>query len=240
VIIGFGGAGYGDELDNVWNRNEAAIMNPMPVFNCPSTPGGPRRDKHFYYEADGILGLPPGTTNVTYASTDYASINGVLGRFTDNYYTGPDQANREGIMRQPNIVTRKRDVVDGLNKTWMVSERGGANDVWRDGRKIWDAGSGTFVEPDGGDFNVQSGGGWGDFVNGEFWLAGSLEDGTGTRGPCLINCTNLDTRGLYCFHPGGIHVLLGDASVKFVNEAINTDIVVQAISSDGLTPGGEF
>jgi hypothetical protein len=42
-------------------------------------------------------------------------------------------------------------------------------------------------------------------ANGEFWLAGSNEDGTGLQGPCLINCTNLDTRGLYSFHPGGLH-----------------------------------
>jgi hypothetical protein len=239
---GAGGEGYSDQqVENIWNRNEAAIMNPMEIFACPTVPGGPRRDKHIYYDAAVILGLDPEKTYVTYASTDYASINGVLSRFTGTYYTGPVQANREGIMRQPNEVTRKRDVVDGLGKTWMISERGGANDVWRDGAKIWDAGAGTFIEDaGGGDYNVQSGGGWGDFVNGEFWLAGSLEDGTGTRGPCLINCTNLDTRGIYSFHPGGIHVLLGDASAKFVSEAVHTDIVVQAISSDGLTPGGEF
>lgn len=240
VIEGFGGPGYSStQLANIVG-NEAAISTPLAIFNCPSTTGGPRLDKHFYPEADLILGLPNGTTNVTYASTDYATLNGVLGRFTDNFYTGPQQANREGIMRQPNLVTRKRDVIDGLSNTWLMSERAGANDVWRDGHQIWDAGNGVFIEPDGGDYNVQSGGGWGDFVNGEFWLAGSLEDGTGTKGPCLINCVNLDTRGIYSFHPGGIHVLLGDASAKLVSEFINTDLVVQAISSDGMTPGGGF
>lgn len=240
VVQGFGGPGYSPtQLQNIVG-NESAIMTTLPVFNCPETPDGPRVDKHFYPEADLILGLPNGTTNVTYASTDYATLNGVLSRFTNTYYTGPTQANREGIMRQPNIVVRKREVLDGLSNTWMMSERGGANDVWRNGAKIWDAGAGVFIEPDGGDFNVQSGGGWGDFVNGEFWLAGSLEDGTGTRGPCLINCTNLDTRGIYSFHPGGIHVLLGDGGTRFVNETIATDLVVQAISSDGLTAGGGF
>lgn len=240
VVTGFGGPGYSPtQLANMVG-NESAISTTLPVFNCPTTPSGPRVDKHFYPEADSILGLPNGTTNVTYASTDYATINGVLGRFTDNFYTGPDQANREGIMRQPNIVVRKREVLDGLSNTWLMSERAGANDVWRAGTKIWDAGAGVFIEAVDGDYNVQSGGGWGDFVNGEFWLAGSMEDGTGVKGPCLINCTNLDTRGIYSFHGGGINVLLGDGNVKFVSEGIATDLVVQAISSDGLTPGGGF
>src|SRR5204862_270240 len=113
------------------------------------------------------------------------------------YYTGPLQDNREGILHHPNQCTRIRDVLDGLSNTWMVSERAGANDVWRKGQKIWDAGSGVYIEPFGSSFIVQEGGGWGDWVNGEFWPCGSLEDGTANAGPCLLNCTNLNTRGLY-------------------------------------------
>jgi prepilin-type N-terminal cleavage/methylation domain-containing protein len=255
VVMSFGGMGYTATQQTQMVSNQSAVSAILPVFNCPSTQGGPRLDINYKAGVDSLFGLPGTLTGTTYkgvvqcqyASTDYASINGVLGAFTDNFYTGPSQANREGIMRQPNMCTRVRDVLDGLSNTWMVAERAAANDVWRNGIKIHDAGSGTFVEPapldpDQPSFNSQDGGGWGDFVNGEFWLAGALEDGTSpaARGPCLINCTNLDTRGIYSFHPGGLHVLCGDGHVQLCSEFLNTNIIVQAISMDGLTVGGEF
>ena len=255
VVMSFGGMGYSAGQQTQMVANQSAASAVLPVFNCPSTQGGPRVDINYKAGVDSLFGLPGTLTGTTYkgvvrcqyASTDYATINGVLGNFTGPFYTGPQQANREGIMRQPNMCTRIRDVLDGLSNTWMMAERAAANDVWRNGIKIHDAGSGTFVEPaplnpDQPAFNSQDGGGWGDFVNGEFWLEGALEDGTSpaSNGPCLINCTNLDTRGLYSFHPGGIHVLRGDGGVQLCSEFLNTNVIVQAISMDGLTVGGEF
>ena len=40
----------------------------------------------------------------------------------------------------------------------------------------------------------------------ENWVAGSLYDGSGSAGPCVINCTNLSGRGIYSFHPQGCNV----------------------------------
>lgn len=245
VVQGLGGPGYSPtQLANMV-KNESTISATLPVFNCPSTPGGPRVDKHGYPEVEYLFGMlnpfAPGTViTATYASTDYSPLCGVRNAFLGSYYNGPAQANSEGILREPNMCTRVRDVLDGLSNTWMIAERAGANDVWRNGQKIHDAGSGVFFEPVGFEFNIQNGGGWGDFYNGNFWLAGSLEDGTGTSGPCLINCTNLDTRGLYSFHPGGLHVLRGDGGVQYCSEFLNTDVIVQAVTMDGLTVGGEF
>jgi prepilin-type N-terminal cleavage/methylation domain-containing protein len=272
VVMALGGPGYTAAQIANCTKNEAAISSTVPVFNCPSTQGGPRIDIYQMVSVASMFGLPTGTPNAAppppgvvnaagisqiaftncpvrcqRASTDYTSINGVLGAFTGPYYNaapaGPSQANREGIMRQPNQCTRVRDVLDGLSQTWMIGERAGANDVWRNGVKWHDASGGTWVELNGSTpVNAQDGGGWGDFINGEFWLAGALEDGTSPtgNGPCLLNCTNIDTRGLYSFHPGGIHVLCGDGHVQLVSEFLNTKIVVQAISMDGLTVGGEF
>jgi prepilin-type N-terminal cleavage/methylation domain-containing protein len=244
VVMSFGGMGYTAGQQTQMVANQSAVSAALPVFNCPSTQGGPRVDINYKIGVDALFGLPGTLTGTTYkgvvscqyASTDYATINGVLGAFTGPFYTGPQQANREGILRQPNMCTRIRDVLDGLSNTWMMAERSAANDVWRNGIKVHDAGSGTFYDGT----SAQDGGGWGDFINGEFWLAGALEDGTGGSGPCLINCTNLDTRGLYSFHPGGTHVLRGDGGVQLCSEFLNTNIIVQAISMDGLTVGGEF
>jgi prepilin-type N-terminal cleavage/methylation domain-containing protein len=247
VVMAIGGMGYSAQQTTNMVTNQSAVSATLPVFNCPSTQGGPRVDINFKLGVDALFGLPSGTCKIQYASTDYTGINGVLSAFTGTFYTGPGQANREGILRQPNMCTRIRDVLDGLSNTWMIAERGAANDVWRNGVKVWDAGGGTFVElapldPDQPSYNIQDGGGWGDFSNGEFWLAGALEDGKSpaAKGPCLLNCTNLDTRGLYSFHPGGLHVLRGDGGVQLCSEFLNTNIVVQAISMDGLTVGGEF
>jgi prepilin-type N-terminal cleavage/methylation domain-containing protein len=258
VVMAIGSPGYSAMQQANMVTNQSAISSTVPVFNCPSTQGGPRIDIYQMVSLATAFGFPTTPTPITAtqfsyktplncsrASTDFATINGVLGAFTDPFYQsatppGPAQANREGILRQPNQCTRIRDVLDGMTNTWMMAERSAANDVWRNGLKLHDASGGTFVEVVGSEFNVQDGGGWGDFINGEFWLAGSLEDGTGTSGPCLINCTNLDTRGLYSFHPGGVHVLCGDGHVQMVSEFLNTKIVVQAISMDGLTVGGTF
>lgn len=245
VVQGLGGAGYSPAQLASMVTNESTISSTLPVFNCPSTPGGPRVDRHGYPEVEFLFGMldpfAPGTViTATYASTDYSPLCGVRDAFLGAYYNGPTQVNSEGILREPNMCTQIRDVLDGLSNTWMIAERAAANDVWRNGVKIHDAGSGVFFEPVGFEFNIQNGGGWGDFYNGNFWLSGSLEDGSGTSGPCLVNCTNLDARGLYSFHPGGLHVLLGDGGVRFCSEFTNTDIIVQAVTMDGLTVGGEF
>jgi hypothetical protein len=270
VVMALGGPGYDATVQQpAVSRNEAAVSATIPVFNCPSTQGGPRVDVYHMVSVATLFGLPtgpsvpapppitnaPGISQLSFtgcpvrcqrASTDYTGINGVLGAFTGPFYNGatppgPSQANREGIMRQPNQCTKIRDVIDGLSNTWMIGERAAANDVWRNGLKWHDASGGTWVELNGSTpINAQDGGAWGDFINGEFWLAGSLEDGTGNGGPCLLNCCNIDTRGLYSFHPGGLHILRGDGGVQLVSEFLNTKIIVQAISMDGLTVGGEF
>jgi len=214
--------------------NVSAISATIPIFNCPSTQGGPRVCPGFLPMDSVGPGIPPFDLTWSLGSTDYTNINGVLGAFTGPYYSGPAQADRVGVMSEPNFCARFRDILDGASNTIMVGERSGANDIWNDGAKVCDCSEGIlcYISIAG---QAQAGGGWGDFFNGEFWLAGSLEDGSGTAGPCLINCTNVDTRGLYSFHPAGAHVLMGDGAVRFLPEHTNTDVIVQAISRNGDT-----
>ncbi len=231
--------------------NEAGISATVPVFNCPSTPTGPRTEEHGYADLEQKLGVldpeAPGTKlSVTYASSDYQAINGISLAFAEKYFHGSPQVSLCGILTEPNTCPQIRDVLDGLSNTWMLAERAGSNDVWRGKSRIHEARKGVFFEAqaDGTNYNFQTGGGWGDFESGHCWLAGSLKDGTSPdgHGPCLINCTNLNARGLYSFHPGGIHVLCGDGRVQLVSESIDTDLVVQAITRAGLdvlSPGSE-
>ena len=57
-----------------------------------------------------------------------------------------------------------------------IYELAGRNDLWRKGKMVTADGT--------------AGGGWADIWNAENWMCGSNFDGTGTEGPCFINCTN--------------------------------------------------
>jgi len=230
----------------VGQGNVTAISLELPIFNCPSVPDGPRVDPFYIEGTHPALGLPFNLNYVT-ASSDYFTANGVQCEFyygcglgIPGYYTGPPQAKRDGIMAQVNEANSKSTVTDGLSQTFLIVERAGSNDVYRLDVKIHDGGDGPFV--DVANQQYQAGGGWGDFINGEFWPSGSLEDGTSPtgNGPCLINCTNVDTRGLYSFHPSGVNVLMADGSAHFINESIHTDIVCQLFSRAGGTPATGF
>jgi len=218
----------------------------VSVFNCPSVPGGPRIDPFSISGSHPALGLPF-DLNYTIASSDYYTANGVQCEFYSGcglglpgFYTGPPQALRDGLMAHLNEANSKSKATDGLSQTFLIVERAGANDVYRVDTKIHDGGDGPFVDLVNDQY--QAGGGWGDALNGEFWPAGALEDGTSPagNGPCLINCTNVDSRGLYSFHPGGVNVLMADGSAHFINESIHTDIVCQLFSRAGGTGVGGF
>ena len=190
--------------------NQTPSQEHVGAFNCPSTPGGPRiNDFELPAAAIGIA-IPWKA-----ASSDYCSANGILGVWHSVYYepvVGRPLSDREGVLAQYDECTNIAEIRDGTSNTLMVIERAGANDLYRDGMMVEKGGVGTGT----------AGGGWADVLNGEFWFAGSLYDGTGATGPCLINCTNEDTRGAYSFHPGGIQILMADGSVQFASETMST------------------
>ena len=67
------------------------------------------------------------------------------------------------------------------------------------------------------------------------WPSGSTFDGNDPyftdRGPCLINCSNYNGRGLYSFHTGGVNVVMADGSVRFLKASMSTKQVAFAITS---------
>jgi len=224
-------------------QNEQVCSTPLSIFACPSTPDGIRIDTYVLKPVQ-TGGAIPFDVHWMNASTDYTNVNGVLIRFFQNYYNGPAEQSHAGVMEQANECPRIRDILDGTSNTIMTAERAGADDIWRAGKKKCDASAGDACTLMFGvsDQQAQAGGGWGDLLNGEFWLAGSLEDGSSPagHGPCLINCTNMDSRGLYSFHPGGIHALRADGGVQFVSENMSTATLALSISKNGNLPAGEF
>ena len=86
------------------------------------------------------------------------------------------------------------------------------------------------VVPNSGNANTV-GAGWGNPYNGENWINGSLYDGRGVQGPCMINCTNVTGRGIYGFHTNGATVVMGDGSVRFLTGSMNPKNFVYMITA---------
>jgi prepilin-type N-terminal cleavage/methylation domain-containing protein/prepilin-type processing-associated H-X9-DG protein len=179
--------------------NVAIIKTNLKVMQCPSAP--PDRVYDFTLPGGTIAGIP-NDMSWTASATDYAPTSGV--RLALAF---PESGDRGGLLKV-NAPCRPGEVKDGLSNTIMLGELAGRPQVYRLGQAVPGL--------------ITQGAGWGDALNGESWLNGSLFDGTGNEGPCVINCTNMTTRGLYSFHTNGTNVLLGDGSVRFLASAIDS------------------
>jgi prepilin-type N-terminal cleavage/methylation domain-containing protein/prepilin-type processing-associated H-X9-DG protein len=200
--------------------NQAVIITHLKVMQCPAAI--PNRLYSFTLPAGSIPGI---TMDLTWqaSATDYGVTSGVLGRFYS--FNNLSTADEHGLL-QINSPAKVGDVTDGLSNTIMIGEIAGRPQVYQQGRAVPGA--------------TTQGAGWGDPLNGESWMAGSLFDGTGSTGPCVINCTNLTTRGLYSFHSGGANVLLGDGSVRLLSSGINPGTFAALVTrAGGEVPGSD-
>ncbi|GAB5440578.1 MAG: DUF1559 domain-containing protein [Fuerstiella sp.] len=230
--------GFGPPLEIA--KNLAVIQTPIPVYKCPSTPG---EDIHDY-------DLNPAGFPLTWtaARSDYITTNGVRAAFAQIAYSGSPGGDRDGAMSAVGVspsdpsksagrITRIRDITDGTSNTISIGERVGGTDIYDSRGQVnqsWTAALGG-----------TNGGGWGDILNGEMWIAGALYDGTPSPfapngGPCAINCCNYRGAGLYSFHTGGSQVLLCDGSVRFLSENIAAQTLAGLVTKSKGEVLGEF
>jgi hypothetical protein len=216
----------------VADQNIATISKFIPVFICPSI--GHRSDKTYQASVPtGIPGAPP-TISWTAAPSDFCVASGVRGYYAQIAYAnfpGGAGGKREGAIQPVAGVfgtdtSESSAIRDGLSNTIMIGERTGGRWVYR--KRMEDENYTSFFGP-------SNGGGWGDFLNGEHWLQGELQDGgpwppTGLGGPCAINCTNLRGGGFHSFHPAGCHFAMCDGAVVLVNSSVEPFVLAGMIT----------
>jgi len=120
---------------------------------------------------------------------------------------------------------RLAEIRDGTSNTMLLAERVGGPTVYsKGGTQLSLTGAGLSAA----NVAALNGGGWINPFNGIGTLYGSAYTITASNfaadGPCAVNCTNMTYHGMYSFHPGGVNMLLCDASVRFISE--NTDAFV--------------
>lgn len=230
--------------------NTPATETILPVHICPTTPrGNPITE---YTIPAGVVFDPgaPGTATANSfrgGASDYLSMSGVRGAFNTIAYSGHTAPNnRHGwgtqaiaVLDIPSLSdggesTRLRDFVDGSSNTVILGENAGRNQLYRVGKAVASSDPEAQAEAIGG------AGAWADMLNGESWVSGRLYDGTGADGPCAINCSNARSAGMYSFHTGGAHCLLGDGSVRFLSANLAQYVLASLITQQGGEVVGEF
>jgi prepilin-type N-terminal cleavage/methylation domain-containing protein len=228
-----------NEAGPIGQANIAIISTVIRTFTCPSAPNPTIRVYDGFVPANAVPGLPQLTWRA--APSDYGIATGVRGIFANMAYANfPGGAGglRHGMI-QPHIqivgVTssfRENNfavVLDGTSNTILLAERTGGSDIYTLRKQL------NVPQP----FPQMNGGGWGDALNGEHWMSGTLYSGQTwppQEGPCGINCTNMRGYGFHSLHPQGCQFALGDGSVRFVNQSVTQFVLASLITREKGEP----
>jgi prepilin-type N-terminal cleavage/methylation domain-containing protein/prepilin-type processing-associated H-X9-DG protein len=202
---------------NMPNANPA-YATVIQSFLCPSSPAPASMDysaalNQGWNSAGYSIRYPPG---LTFGRTDYAPVAGTalgIGGSLESQVSG-----NPGIIG-PDTRTKVTDILDGSSNTLMIVEDG-ARPFFYSNRGF--LGNGPVS---------QGGGAWADPF-GYLVVNGSLPDGSGLiPGPCAVNCTS--DNEMFSFHPSGINVLMGDGSVRFLNQTVTLAVAAALISKAG-------
>lgn len=235
------------DFNRSWNHapNVALAAIELPVWTCPSTPGGgmvppPDQIHDTARDESGVKTFTWPAATGGLGRADYGTTNEVRRAFYEaNGLPLPPgiQRGMPGAMAR-GVITKIRDITDGMSNTIMVSETAGRPARFN-----------ANYQPAG--IVVADGWGWADIDSVSRSVNGASMDGSATNstsgsapfnttvfGSCGINCTN--SSELYSWHVGGVQTSMADGSVRFLSENINAAILAALISRAGGEVVGEF
>lgn len=233
-------------------QNLAAITSAsIPTFICPSTPRS--GTSNAIYAQDWWAGsISTAPLYVGGGALDYKGIamfsamkgsggalgGGGLGGGVGN--SGRTLMDADSFNGSGTSGRKIGEVSDGLSNTIMLAEVANAATEWAMGVPRGPNREQTTVP------NSFDGDSWTDWTMGIQGMRPILEGrwstnngGLGrTNGLCSINCNN--KWNLYSFHVGGVQVVLGDGSVRFITQNIALNTVSNLLCIDDSTPLGDF
>lgn len=198
---------------NATAQNIAASKQAIPSFVCPSD-----------------WWRPSATDQAGYGCTDYAA----------SFYVDIDPVTslRNTALRADGIITRDyrriADVTDGLSQTTLVVEDNGRDERVQVGnvyldpvdnqpRRDW-----RWAEPDASAIGISK-------------VINNNKTPAGGPASCLWNVNNCGVfEEIFSFHIGGAHVVLGDGSVRFLNENLAVPVLRALITLNKGELVGEF
>lgn len=220
-----------------WAPNDYIILtdirSPLWTFSLQLLDAGNTNLRHaMFYAGDwNAGGVPVGINAASQATLD---------------------AGRAGKTEDANPQIAK--VTDGLSNTIMLTELAGRNLYLEKGNKSVTPNSASVLAESAAaqakfaQYYAQlvnyGGSGWADPFNAE-WVDGGARDGVkelyvNGNNSCVINCTNKTAIGFYSYHTGGVQAVMGDGSVRFLNESIFDDTLAYLITRAGNEVAGDF
>ncbi len=198
-------------------NSNPAYSTGIKSFLCPAAPAPATMDySAALNQGWGSYGVTVNYSGLIFGRTDYGPVSGTALGIGSG--TAESQASGNLGILAPGTRTKVTDITDGTSNTLMMTEDGG--------RPFFYIQNGKFVS--NGPVS-QGGGAWADPF-GALVVNGSNPDGS-IGGPCAINCTS--DNEIFSFHTGGVNALMGDGSVRFLQQSITLTQLAALISKQG-------
>jgi prepilin-type N-terminal cleavage/methylation domain-containing protein/prepilin-type processing-associated H-X9-DG protein len=198
--------------------NFPAFTRPVATFMCPSAPLDPLIT--YNVPSSKYATLPTGVTQIRMGRTDYSAPSGTGGTWVLQSI-GTQAIALAPPMLEQNKMVKFGSTTDGLSNTLLLVEDAG---------RPFRYGAGFAKRGADRDGNGAAGG-WGD-PDSWFGINGANPQlGTQGSGPAAVNGSS--DNEIYGFHPGGAHVLLGDGSVRLLQQSVTLAMVSAFVSRQG-------
>jgi prepilin-type N-terminal cleavage/methylation domain-containing protein/prepilin-type processing-associated H-X9-DG protein len=195
--------------------NQPVINAILPYILCPSSPNG---EEKVNLSDVGTSQYSAGTSAVN----NYYPVRNLRNAANapiEGCFAASVNGKPQGVAGGP-LTTKFAGITDGTSNTFWFCEIGGRPQYYVMGKTVTPPASGIYL------FAPWAG-------NTAIALNSYKADGTGTIGPCMMNCSNQWSP--YSFHPGGCMFGLADGSVRFLPETLDGD----TFRALGSPAGGE-